>query len=488
MLPALYPIVAVAGAGARRLLDRQAAAESALGEQERVLAAQAERERLARDMHDSLAKTVHGIGFAALALSRRITVDPEGAVDDARKLAADARTAAQEARELLSGLRGRDDAELPLPTAIRSEAARWGSGRASPSAGRSTMSARCPSLVLRELRWILKEALSNVERYAHATRVDVHLRRLGGPRGAHGRRRRRGLRRARRSGAPRLHGLLRARRHARTRAAGRGRAERRVRAGRRDGDLRVGPGGRARPPARDPGAAARRRTVRYGLRRRRGRVHLAMIRVLLVDDNAIVRRGIASLLADAQGIQVVGEAGNGRDAIDLARQVNPDVVCLDVRMPVMDGVAAAGPLSEKAKVLMLSYSEDEQLVTGAIRNGAAGYLVHGRFEPDDLEERIKAVAKGEMVLSPAITPAVFEALRRSPGTENQSDQLGLGSLTAREREVLNLLARGLSNALIAEELVITNKTVKNHLSRIYEKIGVHSRAEAIALWLGVRDR
>jgi DNA-binding NarL/FixJ family response regulator len=215
---------------------------------------------------------------------------------------------------------------------------------------------------------------------------------------------------------------------------------------------------------------------------------LAVIRVLLVDDNAIVRRGIASLLADAQGIEVVGEAGDGRAAIELAREVSPDVVCLDVRMPVMDGVAAAGPLSERAKVLMLSYSEDEQLVTGAIRNGAAGYLVHGRFEPEDLESRIKAVAAGEMVLSPAITPAVFEALRRAPGTENEADELGMGSLTTREREVLNLLARGMSNAAIAEELFITNKTVKNHLSRIYEKIGVHSRAEAIALWLGVRDR
>ena len=214
---------------------------------------------------------------------------------------------------------------------------------------------------------------------------------------------------------------------------------------------------------------------------------MAVIRVLLVDDNAIVRRGIASLLADAQGIEVVGEAGDGKQAIEIAREVAPDVVCLDVRMPVMDGVAAAGPLSEKAKVLMLSYSEDEQLVTGAIRNGAAGYLVHGRFEPEDLEARIKAVAAGEMVLSPAITPAVFEALRRAPGTETESDELGMGSLTSREREVLNLLARGHSNREIAEELVITNKTVKNHLSRVYEKIGAHSRGEAIALWLGVRE-
>ena len=219
----------------------------------------------------------------------------------------------------------------------------------------------------------------------------------------------------------------------------------------------------------------------------RPRLHLAMIRILLVDDNAIVRRGIASLLAEADGIEVVGEAADGREAIAKAEELRPDVVCLDVRMPVMDGVAAAGPLAQRSKVLMLSYSEDEHLVTGAIRNGAAGYLVHGRFEPEELEIRIKAVARGEMVLSPAVTPAVFDVLRRSPGVSNDEDELGLGSLTAREREVLNLLARGLSNREIAEELVITNKTVKNHLSRIYEKIGVHSRAEAIALWLGVRD-
>jgi signal transduction histidine kinase len=179
VLPALYPIVGIAGAGARRLLDRQAAAEDALATQERTLAAQAERERLARDMHDSLAKTVHGIGFAALALSRRIRVDPVGAEEDARRLAEDARTAAQEARELLSGLRGRDDAELPLPTAIRSEAARWGERTGVRVGGSLDDVGPLPSLALRELRWILKEALANVERYAHASRVDVHLRRLG---------------------------------------------------------------------------------------------------------------------------------------------------------------------------------------------------------------------------------------------------------------------------------------------------------------------
>ena len=111
---------------------------------------------------------------------------------------------------------------------------------------------------------------------------------------------------------------------------------------------------------------------------------MALIRVLLVDDNAIVRRGIASLLAEADGIEVVGEAADGREAIARGAESRPDVVCLDVRMPVMDGVAAAGPLAERAKVLV-SYSEDEPLVTGAIPNGASGYLVHGRFEPEELE-------------------------------------------------------------------------------------------------------
>jgi DNA-binding NarL/FixJ family response regulator len=212
------------------------------------------------------------------------------------------------------------------------------------------------------------------------------------------------------------------------------------------------------------------------------------VRVVVADVQPAVRAGLVLILDAADGIEVVGEAADGRQAIAVAREARPDVVCLDVRMPVMDGVAAAKPLSEHAKVLMLSYSEDEPLVTGAISNGASGYLVHGRFEPEELEQRIKAIARGEMVLSPAVTPAVFDALRRAPGPANDEREEGLGSLTAREREVLNLLARGMSNRDIAEELVITNKTVKNHLSRIYEKIGVHSRAEAIALWLGVGGR
>ena len=209
-----------------------------------------------------------------------------------------------------------------------------------------------------------------------------------------------------------------------------------------------------------------------------------MIRVLLVDDNEIVRRGVGSLLAEAEGIEVVGEAADGREAVRRARELRPDVVCLDVRMPVMDGVAAAAELSDFTTVLMLTYAEEEHLVTGAIVAGAAGYLVHGRFAPLELEQRIRDVAAGEMVLSPAVTPIVFDALRRSaePGGEAAAYDV----LTTREQEVMSLLARGMTNAEIAAELVVTHKTVKNHLAHAYTKLGAHSRGEAVAIWLGTK--
>ena len=282
----------------------------------------------------------------------------------------------------------------------------------------------------RELESIMREALRNVERHAGASQVTVRLRRLGGRAvltvaddGA-------GFEMPDELDGARPRPPLRRHRHARARAARGRRAERRVRAGRRLRAVGLGAGrgavGRGAAPRRArprTAAAPARRALGYAAVPVRAGIHMALIRILLVDDNAIVRRGIASLLAEADGLEVVGEAADGREAIALAEELRPDVVCLDVRMPVMDGVAAAGPLAQRSKVLMLSYSEDEHLVTGAIRNGAAGYLVHGRFEPEELEGRIKAVARGEMVLSPAVTPAVFDVLRRAPGVANDEDEL-----------------------------------------------------------------
>jgi signal transduction histidine kinase len=177
--PALYLLVAAAGAGARRVLDRQAEAEARLAAQERHAAAEAERARLAREMHDSLAKTVSGIGFAALALARRIERDPEGAAAEARRLADDARHATREAREIITGLRGEAEV-LPLPAALREEAERWAaaSGVAFELAVEDV--GELDAVAARELEWILREALRNAERHAHATRVQVRLRTLGG--------------------------------------------------------------------------------------------------------------------------------------------------------------------------------------------------------------------------------------------------------------------------------------------------------------------
>jgi DNA-binding NarL/FixJ family response regulator len=211
-----------------------------------------------------------------------------------------------------------------------------------------------------------------------------------------------------------------------------------------------------------------------------------VIRVLIVDDNPVIRRGIAGLLEDADDIAVAGEAGDGQEAIRVAHHSRPDVVLLDVRMPVMDGVAAAEPLAALARVMMLTYTEDEHQVVAAIRAGASGYLVHGQFDADELVARIRQLAAGETVLSPAVVGTVFEALRRTPGSPDEAE--GPASLTAREREIMNLIAQGLTNGQIAERFVLSEKTVKNHVNRIYSKLGASNRAQATALWLGTARR
>lgn len=207
-----------------------------------------------------------------------------------------------------------------------------------------------------------------------------------------------------------------------------------------------------------------------------------MIRVVIADDNAIVRQGIVAVLgaADAE-IAVVGQAANGREAVALAREQRPDVVLLDLQMPIMDGVQAADALSGDFRVVMLTYSDDEPRVTAAIRAGACGYLVHGRFEPEELADGVRRAARGETVLSPAVAPTVFAALRRGPQADTHGDP---HELTAREREVMTLVAAGLSNREIAAKLVVSEKTVKNHVHNSYRKLGVTRRGEAIAHWLG----
>jgi signal transduction histidine kinase len=173
VMPAFYPLIAAAGAGLRGLLDRQAETES-------ELASQSERARLARDMHDSLAKTVSGMGFAALALARRIERDPTGAAEEARRLAEDARQATREAREIIVGLRSDAGEQLPLAAALQAEARRWSTANGVQVSLMVEEVGELHPVAARELEWILREALGNVARHARASQVTVRLRRLGG--------------------------------------------------------------------------------------------------------------------------------------------------------------------------------------------------------------------------------------------------------------------------------------------------------------------
>jgi DNA-binding NarL/FixJ family response regulator len=213
-----------------------------------------------------------------------------------------------------------------------------------------------------------------------------------------------------------------------------------------------------------------------------------MIKVLIADDNAVIRQGVRALLTSAaDDIEVVGEAATGREAIEQAELLEPDVVLLDIRMPVMDGVKAAERLTQRFQVMMLTYSDDEPMVAGAIRAGAHGYLVHGRFEPDELTRAVRDLAAGKRIVSPSVAPVIFDLVSRGEVSAGggQRPESGRDSLTEREREVMSSISRGRSNRDIAEQLVISEKTVKNHIRAIYDKLGVGSRAEAMAVWLGI---
>jgi signal transduction histidine kinase len=177
--PALYLIVAAAGVGARNLLDRQAAYEDQIAEQERRAAAEAERASLARDLHDSLAKTVAGIGFAALGLARKVQHDPDGAAADARRLADDARHATREAREIIVALRGEEEPARAAPWALHDVATRWATGNGIATEVAIEDVGELHPVSARELEWILREALANVAHHANATRTAVRLRGFG---------------------------------------------------------------------------------------------------------------------------------------------------------------------------------------------------------------------------------------------------------------------------------------------------------------------
>ena len=205
----------------------------------------------------------------------------------------------------------------------------------------------------------------------------------------------------------------------------------------------------------------------------------APIRVLLVDDDALMRAGLAAILSSDAGITVVGEADDGRVAVEQVGRLQPDLVLMDIRMPELDGIAATREVvavSPDVRVVILTTFEDDEYIFGALTAGASGFLLK-RTSPEHLLEAIRAVAAGDSLLSPSVTRRVIDRMAALPSGEAILDRR-LDALTTREREVLEQLARGLSNAEIAEALVIEESTVKTHVKRVLMKLGLRDRVQA----------
>ncbi|MGW1215341.1 response regulator [Streptomyces sp. NPDC002499] len=243
------------------------------------------------------------------------------------------------------------------------------------------------------------------------------------------------------------------------------------------------------------------------------------LRVVVADDNPVVRAGLTALLTGRADITVVAEAADGREAYEAARRLRPDVVLLDVRMPGVDGLSALPYLVGIAPVMMLTYSSEPEIVQEALRRGAAGYLVHGEFTVDQLVEAVRnvvgsAIAYGSsrsvVIHAPPQEPLPAGSFRYSPSvvstisSENLSQvqpDVGQSSsgwssgrpaapdrsryqLSTREAEIMELIASGMNNQQIAAMCFISEKTVKNHINRIFAKLHSSSRSEAAAKWLG----
>jgi DNA-binding NarL/FixJ family response regulator len=207
------------------------------------------------------------------------------------------------------------------------------------------------------------------------------------------------------------------------------------------------------------------------------------VRVLIVDDDHLMRAGLQAVLSTDQTIEVVGEAADGRAGVERARALSPDLVLMDVRMPDLDGISATREilaLSPELKVVILTTFEEDDYVFGALSAGASGFLLK-RTRPEELITAIHTIAAGDSLLAPSVTKRVIDHMVKHPASREPAAHALLDELTPREREVLGLIARGLSNTEIASELVVEETTVKTHVKRILRKLGLRDRVQAVIL-------
>jgi DNA-binding NarL/FixJ family response regulator len=209
------------------------------------------------------------------------------------------------------------------------------------------------------------------------------------------------------------------------------------------------------------------------------------IKVLVVDDQGLVRAGFRMILEAQPDIEVVGEAADGLDAVAAAGRLRPDVVLMDIRMPRLDGLEAtrrlAGPgVADPVRVLMLTTFDLDEYVFEALRAGASGFLLKD-LPREDLVAAVRVVAAGDALLAPQVTRRLIEEFARRPPPSGGRDPAALAALTARERETLELLARGLTNAELAEALYVSEHTVKTHVGNVLAKLGLRDRIHAVIL-------
>jgi DNA-binding NarL/FixJ family response regulator len=203
-------------------------------------------------------------------------------------------------------------------------------------------------------------------------------------------------------------------------------------------------------------------------------------RVLIADDDDLMRAGLIELLTADPTIEIVGQAATGREAVERTQRLHPDVVLMDVRMPDLDGIGATRALSRaapEAKILILTTFEQDDYIFGALRAGAAGFLLK-RTRPEDLITAVHTVAAGDSLLSPSVTSRVIDRMAQQP-TPDLAGQAKLDQLTSRERDVLELIARGLSNREIAAALVVEESTIRTHVKRILMKLDLRDRVQAV---------
>jgi DNA-binding NarL/FixJ family response regulator len=203
-------------------------------------------------------------------------------------------------------------------------------------------------------------------------------------------------------------------------------------------------------------------------------------RVLIADDDDLMRAGLVELLSNDPTIEIIGEASTGGEAIERTRRLAPDVVLMDVRMPDLDGIAATRELSRadsRTKILILTIFEEDDYVFGALRAGASGFLVK-RTRPEELIAAVHTIARGDSLLSPSVTRRVIDRMAHQPVPE-LTDHAKLDSLTPRERDVLQLVARGFSNREIAAELVVEESTIRSHMKQILMKLQLRDRIQVV---------